>query len=105
MRPYAVEQPPPPKGAMIRSETELLVPLRTAGAIVPRPQGARAPHEATVKRWASHGIRGVQLETIRIGGSVYTSREALARFIERTNAVAVAAGSGFDSRRQEGGAA
>jgi hypothetical protein len=71
---------------MIRTDLELLVPLRTAGAIVPRPQGVRAPHRATLQRWALHGIRGVQLETIRIGGSVYTSREALARFIERTNA-------------------
>lgn len=88
---------------MIRTELEALVPLRTAGAFVPRPQGARAPHRATVQRWALHGVRGVRLEVVRIGGSVYTSREALSRFIERTNAADVA--TGLACRTQEGGAA
>ena len=88
---------------MIQANVEHLVPLRTAGAIVPRPPGAPAPHRATVQRWALHGIRGVRLETVRIGGSVYTSREALSRFIERTNAADVA--TVLACRTQEGGAA
>lgn len=34
--------------------------------------------------WATKGCRGVFLETRREGGLRYTSREAVARFIERT---------------------
>ncbi|NUP96415.1 MAG: DUF1580 domain-containing protein [Planctomycetaceae bacterium] len=56
-----------------------------------------------MQRWALHGVRGVRLETVRIGGSVYTSREALSRFIERTNAADVA--TVLACRTQEGGAA
>ena len=35
---------------------------------------------ATLYRWASHGCRGVRLETIQIGGTKCTSRQALQRF-------------------------
>ena len=41
---------------------------------------------ATIQRWRLRGVRGVILETIRIGGMRYTSREAIARFIARQNA-------------------
>jgi hypothetical protein len=34
-------------------------------------------------RWAKRGLRGVKLETIRVGGTLCTSLEALQRFCER----------------------
>src|SRR4051794_6124706 len=37
-------------------------------------------HCSTPRRWAHQGVRGVYLETIHVGGRVYTSRQALARF-------------------------
>ncbi len=43
------------------------------------------PHLATVWRWGLHGVRGVKLETLLIGGVRYTSDEAVARFISRLN--------------------
>lgn len=89
---------------MIDAHNEALLQLREIGANLPRPASVPAPHRITVQRWISRGIRGVKLETVRIGGSVYTSREALARFIERTNSVAIAAEPGFDIRQQAGGA-
>ena len=39
-------------------------------------------------RWRLRGIRGVKLETIKIGGRRFTSAEALARFIEQSTAAA-----------------
>src|SRR6185295_13684213 len=36
---------------------------------------------STLRRWASRGIRGAILETVRLGGSVYTTEEAVERFV------------------------
>ena len=44
----------------------------------PRPPGLR-----TLYRWSAKGIRGVRLETIRVGGSLCTSVQALQRFFDR----------------------
>ena len=38
---------------------------------------------ATLWRWSSHGLRGVRLETVRVGGTTCTSTEALSRFFAR----------------------
>lgn len=44
----------------------------------------RKTHVSTVYRWAAKGLaRNGRLETIRVGGIVYTSREALERFFSR----------------------
>jgi hypothetical protein len=40
------------------------------------------PHPATIWRWYRHGLRGQRLETVVVGGRRFTSREALARFVE-----------------------
>lgn len=45
-----------------------------------------APHISTGYRFAMRGIRGVVLETVRVGGKRYTSRQALNRFIEKVTA-------------------
>ncbi|WP_044255949.1 DUF1580 domain-containing protein [Rhodopirellula sp. SWK7] len=39
---------------------------------------------STVWRWANRGIKGVKLETIKLGGKTLTSQQALTRFIEQT---------------------
>ena len=44
--------------------------------------------KSAVYRWALHGIRGVKLETYKIGGRRFTSVEALHRFVENLNAAA-----------------
>lgn len=49
---------------------------------MPKPRGKRL-HVSTIFRWAQRGVRGAVLETIRIGGTLYTSEEALVRFFER----------------------
>lgn len=43
------------------------------------------PNVSTVWRWHKKGIKGIHLETIKIGGTIYTSDEAIERFLERIN--------------------
>jgi len=46
----------------------------------------RTPHVATVYRWATKGVRGVTLETVRLGGLRLVRREAIEAFITKINA-------------------
>ena len=39
--------------------------------------------KSTLRRWAGLGLRGVRLETIKVGARRCTSREALQRFVRR----------------------
>ena len=71
---------------MIDARSEELVSLREAARLLPRRRGDRRPHIATLYRWAKHGLRGVVLETLQVGGTLCTSREALQRFFESLTA-------------------
>src|SRR4051812_48707200 len=64
---------------MIDSRSESLFTLTEVPEHVPKARGRRI-HTSTIWRWTKRGIRGVKLETIRIGGRTYTSTEALSRF-------------------------
>lgn len=76
---------------MIDTASEALIPLRDVPRCLPvRPNGKRL-HISAVYRWTLRGIRGVVLESIRVGGTTYTSREALQRFSERLTGAAPAA--------------
>ena len=68
---------------MIDIESERVISLTEAAEHLPRRRGSKKPHVATLYRWASRGLRGVQLESIPIGGTLCTSAEALQRFFER----------------------
>jgi hypothetical protein len=50
---------------------------------LPRRRGGRKIHVSTWYRWATIGLRGVVLETIQVGGTRCSSRQALERFFER----------------------
>lgn len=68
---------------MIDTTRENLLPLRCVpGRLPKRPNGKRI-HISAVYRWTDSGIRGVVLESIRIGGITFTSLEAIQRFAER----------------------
>ena len=47
-----------------------------------RPKGQRPAAPCTIWRWAKRGISGIRLETIYMGGTRYTSVEALQRFFD-----------------------
>ena len=68
---------------MIDLATESLLTFGQASKLFPT-----RPHAATFWRWHKHGLKDqrgdvVRLEIARVGGRVYTSREALQRFSER----------------------
>jgi hypothetical protein len=67
---------------MIDHRIEIVRSLTEAAAELPRRRGGKRVNVATLYRWASHGCRGVKLETIQIGGTRCTSVEALQRFFE-----------------------
>lgn len=68
---------------MIELSSETLIPIRDAPRHLPkRPNGKRI-HISACYRWISRGVRGVRLDSIKIGGSTYTSMEALQRFGDR----------------------
>lgn len=68
---------------MIDHRIEEVRSFPDAAAGLPRCRGGKKVNVATLYRWASHGCRGVRLETIQIGGTRCTSREALQRFFDR----------------------
>ena len=48
----------------------------------------RRVHPSTLHRWRLRGVRSVNLETLLVGGTRYTSVEALNRFFAATTAAA-----------------
>jgi hypothetical protein len=71
---------------MIVVAIETTLPLAEVPRHVPSRRGGKRLHQATAFRWAKVGVRGVRLETIRVGGTLCTSVEALQRFFERLSA-------------------
>lgn len=68
---------------MIDINAEELISLKDVCQLLPRRRRGRKPSFSTVWRWALHGVRGVKLETLRVGSTLCTSREALQRFFDR----------------------
>src|SRR5215218_9525349 len=71
---------------MIDSASETIISLAQAADGLPRRRRGRKTHVSTLYRWATVGCRGVVLETIQIGATRCTSREALQRFFEHLSA-------------------
>jgi hypothetical protein len=65
--------------------TEEILPFSAAAKRLPRLRNGRPVAPSTLWRWATAGMHGVKLETIKVGGSTCTSVEALARFVARLN--------------------
>jgi len=58
-----------------------LLTLPQAAALFPRRRGGSKVSTSTLWRWYTRGSRGVRLEVARVGGSVYTTRDAIRDFI------------------------
>jgi len=67
----------------------LLSESRLSLAQLAREQSVSLP---TAWRWTLRGVRGVVLESLSVGGRKYTTREAFARWVARTNGEPVVAG-------------
>jgi hypothetical protein len=66
---------------------EAIVGLSAVARDLPGSAPGKSVHAATMWRWATSGCtardgRRVVLETVKIGSRIFTSREAVARFIE-----------------------
>jgi hypothetical protein len=70
----------------IDPRVEELVSLRHAARLLPERRRGKRPHVSCLYRWTTAGCRGVVLESVMVGGTRCTSREALARFIARLSA-------------------
>jgi hypothetical protein len=61
---------------------ETVITFQEATEIMPRRRRGRKPHISTLYRWSTSGCRGVVLDTVQVGATRCTSREALQRFFE-----------------------
>ena len=68
---------------MIDPNSETLISLSEAARRLPRRRAGKKVHTSCAYRWTTIGCRGVILESIQIGGTRCTSKEALARFFRR----------------------
>jgi hypothetical protein len=68
---------------MIDPNTETLLSLAEAAKHLPRRRAGKKPHVSCIYRWTTAGCRGVILESVQVGGTRCTSKEALARFFRR----------------------
>lgn len=57
--------------------------LAQAARVVPHADEDSPPNPATIYRWIRRGICGVHLESLRVGRRLYTSAEAVRRFLTR----------------------
>ena len=80
---------------MIDIEFEQLRLLSKASPDVPGH-----PHVSTLIRWALRGVKGVQLDTVVVGGRRFTSLEAIQRFVAQLNTRASVTGTTENSKRQ-----
>lgn len=72
----------------IKITSETVMTLSAAAKLLPKVRNGKRPHVATLYRWSGPGLRGVRLETIRIGGTTCTSVEALQRFFDASSKTA-----------------
>lgn len=61
---------------------ERMIPRREIPSVIRRiTGGAKNPHEQTIRRWYSRGIRGVRLEVTYVGNEVFTTYRQIQLFI------------------------
>ncbi len=60
-----------------------LIPIREVPKRLPKKPCGKRIHISAVYRWMQKGVRGVKLDFVFIGGTRYTSVEALQRFVDR----------------------
>ncbi len=66
---------------MTTTESPPLLSLSAALDHMAALTGGPPPHRNTVYNWIKHGVRGVKLETRRLGGRIYLERDAIDRFM------------------------
>jgi hypothetical protein len=81
---------------MIDLATETPIYLADVPQYCPRhPRSGKRVAKQAIYRWVRHGVHGVRLEAISIGGTLATSVQALQRFCDACTA---AKGLGMDAQ-------
>lgn len=65
---------------MIDLDKETLLTVKQARAVLPN-----RPSINTIYRWFWKGVRGIKLDSIRVGGRIFTTKEACDRFIHASS--------------------
>jgi hypothetical protein len=73
--------------------TEELLSLRDAARLLPARRRGKRPSLSCMYRWCKVGCRGAVLESVNVGGTRCTSRQALGRFIQSLNATSAVPGT------------
>lgn len=87
---------------------EELIELKQVTHRLPRRPNGRRVHIATIYRWVNGGVQGHRLEAMKIGGTTYTSLEAMERFVSSKNTNGLASsgeGQSLSARSQRKAAA
>lgn len=72
--------------------------MTEAAGLIGEMSGKR-PSSATVWRWATKGVRGVRLESLRVGGTLYTTQTWVHEFLLASQRSAIKVGPrGIDVR-------
>lgn len=71
---------------MIDISSEQVITFTEARRRLPKRRLRKQPDISTLYRWCQTGLRGVRLESIKIGGQTCTSVEALQRFFDSLSA-------------------
>lgn len=79
---------------MIDLNSERLLTIKEACFRVPNKNRRGGVDYRTVWAWMKKGLRGIKLERACVGGRVYTSEEALQRFMQRLSSDEVAGSDG-----------
>lgn len=69
------------------------IKLAEAAGTLPGRRPGKHIHPSAIHRWTTSGLRGVKLESLKIGGVTHTSRAALQRFFERLSSDMVTDGA------------
>ena len=64
-------------------DPEARIPLTALPKLLPAQGNGKKPHQSTVFRWATRGVRGVVLRTEKIGNTRFTREAWLREFIDR----------------------
>jgi len=90
---------------MIDPNEETLLSLTQAAKTLPARRGGKRAHVSCLYRWTTAGCKGVVLESIQVGGTRCTSREALGRFFQRLTYANDPPAAPTPNRRQRAAAA
>lgn len=69
---------------MLDFAKDQLIPIGDVRLYLPRTPTGRLRSTRSIYRWAQQGLRGVVLETVKIGATTYVTHSSLNTFFEKT---------------------